>query len=194
VKQTFTLFNTNNSNEKKIKPANVTSISKFLNSVLIGIMLGDGGIYRTSLKSNSRLEISFGQKYQSFAESLGTLFKDYMSNPVKALEIKVKDKTYTNFRLKTRSLPLFNQYHDMFYVFNSDFNKFVKIIPENILELIDPIALSYLIMTDGNFDKGRNRVRIYTNSYNKEEVQNLANAINTKFGIYVGVLHDRNDQ
>jgi hypothetical protein len=70
VKQTFTLFNTNNSNEKKIKPANVTSISKFLNSVLIGIMLGDGGIYRTSLKSNSRLEISFGQKYQSFAESL----------------------------------------------------------------------------------------------------------------------------
>jgi len=49
-------------------------------------------------------------------------------------------------------------------------------------------------MTDGNFDKSRNRVRIYTNSYKKEEVQILANAINTKFGIYVGLLHDRNNQ
>jgi hypothetical protein len=43
------------------------------------------------------------------------------------------------------------------------------------------------------FDKNRNRVRIYTNSYKKEEVQILAN-INIKFGIYVGVLHDRNNQ
>jgi hypothetical protein len=49
-------------------------------------------------------------------------------------------------------------------------------------------------MTDGNFDKGRNRVRIYTNSYTKEEVERLALAINNKLGIYTGVLHDRNNQ
>lgn len=192
MKQTLTLLNSNDSNKKILK--NVTSISKFLNSVLIGIMLGDGGIYRTSIKGNARFEMSFGQKYQDFAESLGILFKDFMSNPVKVIEIKSKDKTYKNFRLKTMSLSLFNQYHAMFYIFNSDSNKYVKIIPVNVLELYDPIVLSYLIMTDGNFDSGRNRVRIYTNSYTKEEVQILANAINTKFGNYVGVLHDRKDQ
>ena len=49
-------------------------------------------------------------------------------------------------------------------------------------------------MSDGNFDKNRNRVRIYTNSFKKEEVQLLADAINKNFGIYVGVLHDRKDQ
>ena len=59
---------------------------------------------------------------------------------------------------------------------------------------MDPIVLAYLIMTDGNFDKGRNRVRIYTNSFKKEEVENLALAINNKLGIYAGVLHDRKDQ
>ena len=59
---------------------------------------------------------------------------------------------------------------------------------------MDPIVLAYLIMTDGNFDKGRNRVRIYTNSFKKEEVENLALAINNKFGKYAGVLHDRKDQ
>jgi hypothetical protein len=45
-----------------------------------------------------------------------------------------------------------------------------------------------------NFDKNRNRVRIYSNSFIKEDVQILAEAINTKLGIYVGVLHDRKDQ
>ena len=49
-------------------------------------------------------------------------------------------------------------------------------------------------MTEGNFDKGRNRVRIYTNSYSKKEVEMLAAAINTKLGIYAGVLQDRKNQ
>jgi hypothetical protein len=69
-----------------------------------------------------------------------------------------------------------------------------KIIPENIYELLDPIVLAYLIMGDGNFDKGRNRVRIYTNSFTKAQVENLALAIDKKFGIYTGVLQDNKNQ
>jgi len=157
-------------------------------------MLGDGSLYRSSPTSNVRFEISFGQKYESFALYLGELFKELMSNPVKSLEIKGKSKTYTNYRLKTKSLPLFVPYFSMFYDFNEDLSKYVKIIPKNIFEYMNPIVLAYLIMTDGNFDKGRNRVRIYTNSYKKEEVQRLALAINDKFNIYTGVLHDRNNQ
>ena len=30
-----------------------------------------------------------------------------MNNPVKALEVKGKTKSYTNYRLKTKSLPVF---------------------------------------------------------------------------------------
>lgn len=165
-----------------------------LKSVFIGIMLGDGSLYRSSLTSNVRFEMSFGQKYESFALHLGKLFKDYMSNSIKKLEIKGKTKNYTNYRLKTKSLSVFVEYFDMFYEFNEDLNKYIKIIPTNIIEFMNPIVLAYLIMTDGNFDKGRNRVRIYTNSYKKEDVQNLALAINDKLNIYTGVLHDRNNQ
>lgn len=117
-----------------------------------------------------------------------------MKNPVKKIQIKGKLKIYENYRLKIRSLPLFNKYFEMFYSYDSNLNKFVEIIPTNIIEFLDPIVLAYLIMTDGNFDKSRNRVRIYTNSYKKEEVQLLANAINIKFRIYVGTLYDRNNQ
>jgi hypothetical protein len=165
-----------------------------LNSVLIGIMLGDGGIYRTSSTSNSRFEMSFGQHSQQFAEKIGDLFKDYMSNPVKSVKLEVRNKIYINYRLKTSTLPIFNQYHEMFYTLNPEKGKYVKKVPKNILEFMDPIVLAYLLMSDGNFDKNRNRVRIYSNSFTKEDVQMLADAINAKLNIYVGVLHDRKDQ
>jgi hypothetical protein len=173
----------------------VSSNSMQLRSIIIGIMLGDGYLYRSSSSiSNARLEMSFGEKYIEYAEYLGELFKDYMSNPVKSIEIKGKNKTYKNYRLKTSSLPLFNEYFDIFYRFNSDLNKHIKIVPENILELLDPIVLAYLIMSDGNFDKNRNRIRIYTNSFTNKEVLNLSDAINNRFNIYTAVLHDRKDQ
>ena len=59
-----------------------------LNSILIGIMLSDGGLYRSSPTANTRFEMRFGEKYKEFAFHIGELFKDYMSNPVKPLEIK----------------------------------------------------------------------------------------------------------
>ena len=69
-----------------------------LHFVLIGIMLGDGFIYRSSLTSNSRFEMSFGSNYKQFAESIGELFKDYLITPVKTIKIKGKDKIYINYR------------------------------------------------------------------------------------------------
>ena len=171
-----------------------TDLPLEVRSIFIGSMLGDGSLYRSSPTSYVRFEVSFGQKYLLFALHLGDVFKEYMSNPVKSLEVKGKDKTFTNYRLKTKSLPLFVPYYSKFYEFNEDLNKFTKILPLDINESMDPIVLAYLIMTDGNFDKGRNRVRIYTNSYSKEDVQRLALIIKDKFEIYTGVLHDRNNQ
>ena len=66
-----------------------------------------------------------------------------MLNPVKFVEIKTKDKTYTNFRLKTKSLPLFNSYFNMFYKLDTNSGKYVKIVPENIIDLMNPIVLVF---------------------------------------------------
>ena len=115
-------------------------------------MLGDGSLFRSSPTANVRFEMSLGQKYEEFSLFLGNYLKEYMSNPVKALKIKGKNKIYTNYRLKTKSLPMFVQYYEMFYEFDKDLNKYKKIVPKNIGELMNPIILAYLIMTDGNFD------------------------------------------
>jgi LAGLIDADG DNA endonuclease family len=165
-----------------------------LHSILIGILLVDGFLYRGSNSKNARLEMSFGEKYKNYAEFISEIFKDFMNKPVKSIKIKGKNKVYLNYRLKTASLPIFVKYFDIFYKFDTNLNKYVKIIPENIIELLDSIVLAYLLMSDGNFDKNRNRIRIYTNSFTKQEVRNLSNAINSKFNIYTNILHDRKDQ
>ena len=50
-----TQINKNNSNSNLTNSNLFTSLPVELNSILIGIMLGDGGMYRSSLTSNARL-------------------------------------------------------------------------------------------------------------------------------------------
>jgi hypothetical protein len=57
----------------------------------------------------------------------------------------------------------------MFYKYDLSLQKFIKIVPENIIYFLNPIVFSYLIIFDGNFDKSRNRIRIYTNSFKKKK-------------------------
>ena len=103
-------------------------------------MLGDGGIYKSSPTGNSRFEMSFGANYKQFAESIGCLFSDYIKTPVQTVKIQGKSKVYINYWLKTLTLPLFNQYQNLFYVFDTEKSKFVKVVPLNILDLLDPIV------------------------------------------------------
>lgn len=56
-----------------------------LHSILIGIMLSDGGLYKSSPTANVRFEMSFGEKFKGLALHIGELFTEYMSNHVKAL-------------------------------------------------------------------------------------------------------------
>ena len=131
-----TIINYNNiNNNTNINENNILPIE--LHYILIGIMLSDGGLYRSSPTANVRFEMSFGQKYKNYAEYLGELFKEYMNNPVKSIIIKGKEKNYENYRLKTKSLPIFNQYYEMFYKYDPELNKFIKrIFTWNLLEFV----------------------------------------------------------
>lgn len=72
--------------------------------------------------------MSFGQHSKVFANWIAQLFADYISTPLKSIKIKGENKRYINFRLKTLTLPLFNKYRDIFYMFNPLTNKYEKII------------------------------------------------------------------
>lgn len=99
-------------------------------------------------------------------------------------------KQYINYRLKTAVLAVFNQFFDMFYVFDPDTGKYVKVVPANIMDLMNPIVLAHLIMGDGNYHTTHKQVRIFTNSFTYSDCVRLAASI-TNMGIPTEVLFDR---
>jgi len=73
----------------------------------------------------------------------------------------------------TRSLSCFTKLHSLFYV-----NK-VKIIPENIYELLTPVALAHLIMGDGSVQ--RHGLILCTNSFSVQDVVRLMNVLMIRY-------------
>lgn len=171
-------------------------LPSFLSQALIGLILGDAHLSKSSPTSNTRFEMSFKGVYLPFALYIYGLFLPFIGSKPNILNTKsnISDKLYGSIRLKSLTLPIFNYYHNLFYQWDISLGKWIKFVPSNIMELMTPVVLAFLIMGDGNFDKGRNRVRIYTNSFTYSDCLLLASAIEQKCGIKTSVMHDRNNQ
>ena len=68
-----------------INKTKVTILPIQLHSIFIGIMLSDGGLYKSSPTSNVRFEMSFGEKYSLFAKHIELLFFEFINTPLKKL-------------------------------------------------------------------------------------------------------------
>jgi len=96
-----------------------------------------------------------------------------------------KGKEITQYHFKTKTHPLFTALHSLWYKWNNEKNKFIKIVPLNISEMFSEISLAYWIMDDGYFySYGRAKtVLLYTESFSKEEciiLQSLLEKLNIK--------------
>ena len=172
-----------------------TTLPKYLHEVLIGLLLSDGSLERSSMTSSARLSVIFGLKHASYLIHLYALFEPYVSNGPDVTGVYNKKTKSDNMiiKFKTQSIPLFVYYYNMFYKLDSK-GRFVKCIPANIEQLITPVVLAHLIMGDGNIKLPDHIIRIYTNSFTKEEVERLASAITNKLGVVTRAVIDRNDQ
>lgn len=177
----------------------LTSLPSELSEAIIGMLLGDAGCFRTSKSptSNSRLEFSFGKDRFVFAKFIEELLQDFVTTSVSSRLVNAipgGPSIHTSYRLKTIALPVFNFYRDLFYKQDPVTGKFVKFVPKMIIQYLSPIALAHLVMGDGNFHAATKTIRIYTNGFTHADVVRLASAIQSKFGITVGVRHDRKNQ
>lgn len=180
---------------KKKEYRSKSKLPVYLNDVLVGLLLSDGYLERTSPTSGVRLTVSFGAKHSLYLQHLYDLFEPYTNTGPTSISV-VNRKTETShevIRFKTVSLPQLVDYYKLFYKSNSE-GKLIKIVPHNIEELMTPIVLAHLIMGDGNLKLPDEIIRIYTNSFTKEEVELLSLAITKKLNILNKVVHDRNNQ
>lgn len=171
----------------------ITQIPIELLPVLFGIVISDGYIALAHLQSTTgALRISFGRDRLRYALFIGNLLSAYSNLPlIKTISVVGKFGIFNNYRFGTRNYGSFRYIHSIFYKYSEVKGKWVKIIPLNIESLLTAVLLAFLIMGDGNYDKQRPRVRIYTNPFTFEEVTLLANAIINKFNIKASVLLDR---
>jgi len=164
--------------------------------VMNGLLLGDGHIHTKTQTSNPLFTQTFGQHSELFAKYVFETFKDFCT-PKGLYNYKVQSGKnspfYQRYIVRTRSLPIFEEFFNNYYVLNN-LGKKIKILPLELELILTPIALANFLMGDGNYHKQHQIIRLYTNNYTKQEVELLATTIYTKYGISNRVEHDRREQ
>lgn len=83
-------------------------------------------------------------------------------------------------RFKTYTYTSFNWIHTAFYIENK------KVVPYDLAEYLSPLALSVWIMEDGV--KSSSGLKIATNNFSLDEVENLANILRKKYNLKTSVI------
>jgi len=118
-------------------------ISPELKQILIGLSLGDLHIDTKLPTRNALLRFEQGSIHEDYLLHLYDLFQiDCRSGPQYS-DRKADFRTnqiYSRIKFQTRSLPCFNEFHELFYPDG------VKIIPSNISEYLTEVSLAFWIM------------------------------------------------
>jgi len=125
-------------------------MTKFQRKIIIGQILGVKRLrlltHIEKIKTNCRMSFSFGSNYQEYAFWIYSLFTPFCNNSIYPVLVKANEKYYKNYRLKTRTIKDFNEFHNLFYEYNPEKGKYRKIIPELIHSEMCEVILAHFIM------------------------------------------------
>ena len=156
-----------------------------IESIIIGLLLSDGFLsFSSSSSKNARL--GFEQSLANFGYlwSVFILLSNYCSSYPHLVIRKRSDKVFYSLKFYTRSMPYFTELHKIFYVKN------IKIISAKIYNLLNPLALSHMIMGDGT--KLNQGLSLCTESYSVKENLMLLNVLIIRYNFNC-TLHKRNN-
>ena len=169
---------------QRIGPHNIDIIS-----IIIGSVLGDthlekrlGGVGTRIIFEQSNKNVDYLMWFHNYFASRG------YCNPNKPklhTRIKKDNKVFFHFRANSYTFSSFNWIHEMFYKFDIERNKFIKIVPLNIEDYLTPLALAIWFMDDGS--KLGSGVRIATNNFTFNEVRFLCDILYKKYNLIASV-------
>lgn len=165
---------------KKSLKLNQTQIS-----VLIGSILGDGTLRVPKSGINANYKVEQGLKQKDYVFWKYQVFKEWVITPPKiSFRYDEKHMPYEkSWWFRTVSHPKLTLFHKMFY------KNGVKAVPEQIVDLLDHLALAVWIMDDGCLS--RNKIDISTYSFKLEEIKLLQKALLKKFALETNFYKDR---
>lgn len=146
-------------------------------SVVVGLILSDGWLSYAGKYSNyARLGFLQSFDKSEYFWSVYLLLSHYCTSLPLFRYRKRKCNFNSSLCFHTRSLPCFTELYYLFYINNK------KVIPENIYDLLTPIALAgHWVQGDGQV--ASNGLRLCTDSYQLSEVVKLMNVLMIKYRI-----------
>lgn len=159
-------------------------IPQHLMNVFVGIILSDASIQKQGkVKGDARLQ--FKQGYYNFYYFYNVYFKlsHYCSQLPYLTKAKGNNKSHFGLGFTTRSLPCITELYNIFYIDN------VKIIPNNLYELLTWEGLAHWIMCDGSYNIG---IILHTQCYTIEDNVKIINVLILKFQLECS-LHKQRD-
>ena len=90
-------------------------------------------------------------------------------------------KPVKQYTFETKNLPELTILHSLFFEWSKVKQRFIKIVPSNIKELLSPIGLGHWIMDDGYWSKGT--IYLCTDNFTSKEIDLLIDILYKKFGL-----------
>ena len=154
-------------------------------SVLIGSILGDGTMRIGKNAQNANFKVEQGLKQKEYVFWKYDVFKEWVTTPPK-ISFRYDENRIPyekSWWFRTIRHPKLTLFHKLFY------KNGIKIVPKNIGDLLDPLALAIWIMDDGSL--GRNKIDISTYSFKLEEIKLLQKALFKRFALESNFYKDR---
>ena len=159
---------------KLAREARKLSFSQKQLMLIVGSLLGDGYLDKTTRGYSLRLNHGIAQK--TYVDFKYQIVKSFVNSPPK--------RSGKDYYFRTVSHPILTILRNIFYV------KQIKVAPINFLkENFDFFALAIWIVDDGSADK--NQLRINTQSFTYQENLGLSIFLQAKFGIYTTINVDK---
>jgi hypothetical protein len=158
------------------------SLTREQNSILFGIILGDGYLQRTG-KMNARLRLEHGYKQKEYLLWKINKLKTIFQGKPKYLERihPLTKKTYKYWRHQSQSTPYLGKLRKIFY---SDGK---KRIPDNFEKYINPLMLAVWYMDDGYYYQRDKCSYLYLGNISIKEANVVSSTILKKFSIQTKV-------
>lgn len=169
---------------ERIGPHNIDILS-----IIIGSVLGDSHLEKRNRGIGTRIKFEQSNKNVEylmwFHSYLSTRGYCNMNKPILKKRIRQNGEIYFHYSFNTYTFASFNWIHDMFYKPIGLEGKYVKIIPHNIEQYLNPLALAIWFMDDGS--KLKKGAKIATNCFTNKELLQLCKILKNKFNLTVTI-------
>lgn len=160
-------------------------------SLIIGSLLGDGTMRIGKGAANANFKVEHGLQQKDYVLWKYEILKSLvLTGPKLSFRYDENGRKYEkSWWFRTIRHPRLTRIYSTFYKTNG-YRCGKKIVPQSIIESIDPMACAVWIMDDGSYSKGK--IDISTYSFSLSEIKFLQSIIADKFNILMNFYQDRN--